>query len=66
MDYEIRIPRSGKTDALTEAVITWKMGERRLQTIGVDGDQVMAAVNATLKMLNLLMLQNQVQAESAA
>ena len=36
------------------------------QTIGVDGDQVMAAVNATLKMLNLLMLQNQVQAESAA
>ena len=55
-----------KTDALTEAVITWKMGERRLQTIGVDGDQVMAAVNATLKMLNLLMLQNQVQAESAA
>jgi hypothetical protein len=42
------------------------MGERRLQTIGVDGDQVMAAVNATLKMLNLLMLQNQVQAESAA
>ena len=35
-------------------------------TIGVDGDQVMAAVNATLKMLNLLMLQNQVQAEPAA
>ena len=44
----------------------WQMEERRLQTIGVDGDQVMAAVNATLKMLNLLMLQNQVQAESAA
>ena len=66
VDYEIRIPRSGKTDALTEAVITWKIGERRLQTIGVDGDQVMAAVNATLKMLNLLMLKNQVQAESAA
>jgi D-citramalate synthase len=66
VDYEIRIPRSGKTDALTEAVITWKIEERRLQTIGVDGDQVMAAVNATLKMLNLLMLQNQGQAESAA
>lgn len=66
IDYEIRIPRSGQTDALTEAVITWKLGERRLQTIGVDGDQVMAAVNATLKMLNLLVLQGDVAAESAA
>jgi D-citramalate synthase len=66
VDYEVRIPRSGQTDALTEAVITWKMGERNMQTIGVDGDQVMAAVNATLKMLNLLLLQSETAAESAA
>ena len=57
MDYEIRIPRGGHTNALTEALITWQIEGRRLQTVGVDSDQVMAAVSATLKMLNLRLMQ---------
>lgn len=54
IDYQIRIPRGGRTDALTECIITWEKSDKtRFKTIGVDSDQVIAAVNATLKMLNL-------------
>jgi len=53
VDYEVRIPRGGGIDALTEANITWQHGGRRLRTIAVSSDQVMAAVNATMKFLNL-------------
>ena len=57
IDYQIRIPRGGRTDALTKALITWKAGaNNRIQTVGVDGDQVMAAVNATMKMINLTLI----------
>lgn len=56
VDYEIRIPRGGHTDALTEAIITWKNGDKRFKTVGIDSDQVVAAVNATLKMLNLQLM----------
>ena len=57
VDYQIRIPRGGKTNALTEAIITWQVKGKRLQTIGIDSDQVLAAVNSTLKLLNLQLLQ---------
>ena len=57
IDYQIRIPRGGKTNALTEAIITWEVNGKRLQTIGIDSDQVIAAVNSTLKMLNLQIMQ---------
>ena len=57
LDYQIRIPRGGQTDALTESIITWDMNGKRVQTVGIDPDQVMAAVNATLKMLNLHLMQ---------
>ena len=60
VDYQIRIPRGGKTNALTEAIITWQVNGKRLQTIGIDSDQVIAAVNSTLKMLNLQLLQKEV------
>ena len=58
LDYEIRIPKGGQTDALTEATITWEIPgkggrSQRIKTIGVDTDQVVAAVRATLKMINL-------------
>lgn len=53
LDYEIRIPKGGQTDALTEATITWENRGRRIKTIGVDTDQVVAAVRATIKMINL-------------
>ena len=53
LDYEIRIPKGGQTDALTEATITWENKGKRIKTIGVDTDQVVAAVRATIKMINL-------------
>lgn len=55
VDYEVHIPRGGKTDALTECIITWEWGEQEFKTRGVDSNQVLAAVKATLRMINLRM-----------
>ncbi len=52
-DYEVRIPPGGKTDALVETKITWR-NETLFCTSGVDSDQVMAAIKATEKMLNIV------------
>lgn len=55
LDYEVCIPPGGKTDALVETTITW--GAKKnipLVTIGVDCDQIEAAIQATEKMLNLV------------
>ncbi len=54
VDYEVHIPRGGQTNALTECIISWEGAERRFKTRGVDANQVMAAVKATLRMINLL------------
>jgi D-citramalate synthase len=54
LDYEVRIPKGGRTDALTECIITWEAepgGEVR--TRGVHYNQVFAAINATLRMVNV-------------
>ncbi len=53
VDYEVHIPRGGQTDALTECIITWQLPERALKTRGVDSNQVLAAVKASLRMINL-------------
>ncbi len=55
LDYEVRIPPGGKTDALVEATITWAMPGKTMSTTGIDPDQIGAAVLATEKMLNLLL-----------
>lgn len=55
LDYEVHIPRGGNTNALTECIITWKIEERELKTRGVDANQVLAAVKATLRMINMRM-----------
>lgn len=54
LDYEIRIPRGGKTDALTECFITWDTGTEIIKTRGVHSNQVFAAMKAALRMLNRL------------
>jgi D-citramalate synthase len=56
VDYSVRIPPGGRTGALVEAVITWRAGPRSrpFSTLGVDSDQLAAAVIATEKMLNLV------------
>lgn len=75
MDYEVRIPPGGKTDALVEAIIYWQLdtrqndtrikdpssefhhtSSRNMRTTGVSPDQNIAAVRATEKMLNALVL----------
>jgi D-citramalate synthase len=53
LDYSVSIPPGGKTDALVQTVITWKMG-REFRTRGLDSDQTVAAIKATLKMLNII------------
>ena len=50
-DYEVHIPPGGKSDALVETTITWANG---LRTRGVDSDQVMAAIEATSHMMNIM------------
>ncbi len=53
LDYSVTIPPGGKTDALVQALITWKMG-KEFKTRGLDSDQTTAAIKATLKMLNII------------
>ncbi len=51
-DYAVRIPPGGKSDALCETIITWRHSGREFKTRGLDSDQTVAAIKATLKMLN--------------
>jgi D-citramalate synthase len=53
--YEVQIPPGGKTDALVETTITWESSDipSPFTTIGVDSDQMEAAIEATEKMLNI-------------
>jgi D-citramalate synthase len=57
-DYEVRIPKGGRTDALTECTIPWTdptaPGRRTFKTRGVHANQVFASIGATMRMLNLL------------
>jgi len=53
-DYAVRIPPGGKTDALCETIITWKVNGKDLKTRGLDSDQTVSAIQATQKMLNLI------------
>ena len=60
VDYSISIPPGGKTDALVQCSITWEIDERRFVTRGLNSDQVLAAAEATEKMLNLVALQKKI------
>jgi D-citramalate synthase len=53
LDYFVSIPPGGKTDALVQTVITWKLG-KEFKTRGLDSDQTVAAIKATMKMLNII------------
>jgi D-citramalate synthase len=54
IDYNVSIPPGGKTDALVQAVITWELGKGEIRTRGLDSDQTVAAIKATMKILNLI------------
>jgi D-citramalate synthase len=53
LDYSVTIPPGGKTDALVQTVITWRMGSD-FKTRALDSDQTVAAIKATIKMLNII------------
>lgn len=61
-DYSVSIPPGGRTDALVQTIITWDIGGRMVRTKGLDSDQTVAAIKATIKMLNTLKNQ-QLQSE---
>ncbi len=42
VDYAVRIPSGGHTDALTECVITWDCNGQEIKTRGVHSNQVFA------------------------
>jgi len=56
VDYRVRIPPGGRTEALVETLILWEgVGDRgQFSTLGVDTDQTSAAIIATEKMLNIV------------
>lgn len=66
-DYRVRIPPGGRTGALVETTISWRSdsggarGRRTtdstFSTVGVDSDQMGAAVIASEKMLNSIVTQ---------
>ena len=53
IDYQIRIPKTGHSSALTECFITWWDGNKTFKTRGVSANQVFAGIGATLRMLNM-------------
>ena len=59
VDYRIGISRKGTSGALTEATITWKNDEALFTTRAVAPDQLVAAMNATVRMLNYVELRRQ-------
>lgn len=54
IDYEVVIPPGGKTDAIVQTIITWSFKGKLFKTRGLDGDQTVAALKATEKMLNII------------
>jgi len=53
-DYNVTIPAGGRTDALVQTTIAWNFHGKDFKTRGLDVDQTVAAIKATMKMLNMI------------
>ena len=53
-NYTVSIPPHGSTDALVMTNITWNYNGRIIKTRGLEVDQIEAALQATIKMLNII------------
>jgi len=53
LDYEVRIPKGGHTNAITECVITWDCQNKTRRTRGVHSNQVFASILAALRIINI-------------
>jgi D-citramalate synthase len=56
VDYAVRIPPGSSSDALCETIITWTHNGKEFKTRGLDSDQTVAAIIATQKMLNVVVI----------
>lgn len=54
IDYVVVIPPGGKTNAYVQTVITWRFEDKVFKTRALDIDQTVAAIKATMKMLNMI------------
>ncbi len=54
MDFEVRIPPGGQTDALVETTITWSYQGKTLQSQSVLPDQILSSVKATERIINYI------------
>ena len=61
LDYQVRIPKGGTTSALVECLITWRDRGRNVRTRGVNANQVFAGIEATLRMLNMKLNQDNIE-----
>jgi D-citramalate synthase len=53
-DYVVVIPPGGRTNAYVQTVITWRFDDKVFKTRALDVDQTVAAIKATMKMLNMI------------
>lgn len=53
-NYSVNIPPGGRTDALVHTTISWNYKDHSFKTRGLDADQIEAAIQATIKMLNII------------
>lgn len=53
-NYTVYIPPGGRTDALVQTTISWRFKNKSIKTRGLDADQIIAAMIATERMLNML------------
>ena len=53
-NYAVTIPPGGRTDALVQTNINWEFNGHLIKTRGLDADQIEAAIQATVKMLNII------------
>ncbi|MDD3079601.1 MAG: alpha-isopropylmalate synthase regulatory domain-containing protein [Paludibacter sp.] len=54
LDYQVVIPPGGQTNAIVQTIITWQFNGKVFKTRGLDGDQTVAAIKATEKMMNII------------
>ena len=54
IDYAVVIPPGGQTNAMVHTIITWNFENKTFKTRGLDSDQTVAAIKATMKMLNII------------
>ncbi len=54
LDYVVVIPPGGQTDSIVQTIITWRFDGKTFKTRGLHGDQTVAAIKATMKMLNII------------